>query len=734
MSILHFTNDSDHLDAASVYDSAQGKTQDEINAGKVNTSDYNPTQKTSAMTNPVGKDANGGLWTTPVASADIVSATENWLNENITQETGYVIDGSFSTAGAAADAKATGDKILEQIEPTILATNDLALDKKRPLPAIFMRGGLKSTSPYFDLEKTSRVSTATYVTVESDTTFFINSGYSVRCYSFNKETGAFISAGSWTTDSVTLSANNKKYLITISATPSDDSITADVRFYAKQVYTPMKNLIDDDLKYAAFSLPVPSGVPNNLYKIDYGINWVQGAFTSEGESDSTFWIKTGEINGGFLYHNRDGENRVFVVQINVSTRALSYYNEENTADEWFYVPYDDRYKYRLRQRKATSSTAIIPADNNVIIFRPYDTLPDYYFDNNYITGKVNTINKRSTDLPINSDSFIFITDYHSSRNTGNSPALIKYIVKNTGISTLIFGGDAYGTLPSTGARTGDESRNIHDIATAKVYNILQDCAPNFFSVMGNHEWNRKNDREDGAQAGDFEDSANGAYTISVKRHELQAKEMTEEGNYYVDNISKKVRYFFIQENGIARVTDSTLEWLANKLNDTPEDFGVIGFVHYAYIAGDLEDGNSFTVANRNNAKQIPDLFNAFDQKISFTSINNAVYNFNNSNGYVIAIFSGHTHTDRGEKIPLNSNLNSNFYTISTASDTYRTGSSEEIYTFENEKKETITRNPMTIYEQAFDVVQIDLDTKTIYMTRIGGGIDRKFPSSENSDS
>ena len=39
--------------------------QDIIDAGKVDTTDYDPTAKTAAMTQAVGKDASGKLWTTP---------------------------------------------------------------------------------------------------------------------------------------------------------------------------------------------------------------------------------------------------------------------------------------------------------------------------------------------------------------------------------------------------------------------------------------------------------------------------------------------------------------------------------------------------------------------------------------------------------------------------------------------------------------------------------------------
>ena len=45
-------------------------------------------------------------------SQNIADATANWLEENITQETGYVLDDSLTVTGAAADAKAVGDILL----------------------------------------------------------------------------------------------------------------------------------------------------------------------------------------------------------------------------------------------------------------------------------------------------------------------------------------------------------------------------------------------------------------------------------------------------------------------------------------------------------------------------------------------------------------------------------------------------------------------------------------------
>lgn len=48
-----------------------------------------------------------------VAPGAITSAVEDWLGEHVDPDTGYVIDDTLSTTGAAADAKKTGDEIAD---------------------------------------------------------------------------------------------------------------------------------------------------------------------------------------------------------------------------------------------------------------------------------------------------------------------------------------------------------------------------------------------------------------------------------------------------------------------------------------------------------------------------------------------------------------------------------------------------------------------------------------------
>ena len=60
--------------------------------------------------NAIFKMANEGSLN-PIIDPVIVSETADWLSEHITQPTSPVVDTSLSIAGAAADAKVTGDKI-----------------------------------------------------------------------------------------------------------------------------------------------------------------------------------------------------------------------------------------------------------------------------------------------------------------------------------------------------------------------------------------------------------------------------------------------------------------------------------------------------------------------------------------------------------------------------------------------------------------------------------------------
>lgn len=61
----------------------------------------------------------------PTVILQTTSETSRWLAEHIAQETGYVLDTSLTVSGAAADAKAVGDKVNELSEDILIEHKEL---------------------------------------------------------------------------------------------------------------------------------------------------------------------------------------------------------------------------------------------------------------------------------------------------------------------------------------------------------------------------------------------------------------------------------------------------------------------------------------------------------------------------------------------------------------------------------------------------------------------------------
>ena len=336
-------------------------------------------------------------------------------------------------------------------------------------------------------------------------------------------------------------------------------------------------------------------------------------------------------------------------------------------------------------------------------------LPDYYDE--YLPEKIAGINALEDDISINSDSFIFLTDYHITRNAQHSMELIKSIINGTGLTKFVFGGDAYAT--------NVESKATNQKYVTSVYSAFQKCAPNFFCLLGNHEWNKLTSADTEYVTESYENTIAGVYNFCIKRTEFEVSGMTEEGNYYLDNKAKGIRYFFLQENGLAKITDDTLSWFANELMSIPSGYYVVVFMHYAYITGGTGT-DSIQKRINTSVKRISTLFGAFDRKES-TTIDENTYDFSNTNGHAVCIISGHVHHDASlTKLESDDGI----LTIATTGDLYRDGSGN-VYSYTIDGT-TYYRTPGTVREQAFDVVHIDLEEKKVYMTRIGGGADREF--------
>ena len=346
-----------------------------------------------------------------------------------------------------------------------------------------------------------------------------------------------------------------------------------------------------------------------------------------------------------------------------------------------------------------------------------EEIPSYYFTTSYLPDKINAINGREDSASVNHDSFIFLTDYHFQKNAQYSPAIIKRIVKQTGICKLFFGGDA-----GRSASLANMYRAARE--NGEVYQKLWEAVPHFYGVVGNHEWNDTQDQTHETSRQDEVYTRAGVVNFYIDRQEPIVSEMSAEGNYWVDNKKARIRYFFLQDTGQAKLSNDTVEWLGDQLQVLPANYYVVVVSHYAYTGGVT---GSDTMTGRGNLSviRISQLLGALKSRTSVTvnkysdagaTIGTMTFDYSNASATPVCIVSGHTHWDASLTTDQSGY---GILTIATTTDAY--GYAQNADTHQSEPRE-----PGTVEEQAFDVYQIDLDSRTVYLTRIGGGNNRSF--------
>jgi len=143
---------------------------------------------------------------------------------------------------------------------------------------------------------------------------------------------------------------------------------------------PLSNALAGDIadlksatNFSVYDLNPLQTLNEDLYKIE-DMTWEQGGFNTSGDTGSDVWIRTGLLLGGFLYHNNGGTNRVTVARYIDATGVLKDYMYTDNTDEWVWVPYENGYHVRFRQRKSANTTAITPGENAVTVYRALDII------------------------------------------------------------------------------------------------------------------------------------------------------------------------------------------------------------------------------------------------------------------------------------------------------------------------------------------------------------------------
>lgn len=325
------------------------------------------------------------------------------------------------------------------------------------------------------------------------------------------------------------------------------------------------------------------------------------------------------------------------------------------------------------------------------------TIPTYW--ETKITSICSTIKKYQKSLGKQCSQFIFITDTHIQNNFQKSPALINKIKKETGIYTVIDGGDIV---------TGDGNARKDDIIK-DLQEHIELFGKNTLRVIGNHD--ACYTTIDGLYY-KFNLTAQELYNYMMfPSDSLNNRVYGEDGNYYyVDDISNNIRYIILNDQDVEDTIDSNgyavnnristhkystkqINWIENIALNATQDIVIIS--HMPPIDKNIRGG------------KYAEIITNYDKVVEL--INN--YNLNSNTGDVIGWFCGHLHEDfiwTHESFPIisiqsDSKANGNNDTDGT--NTYKTGG--------------------TTKEQAFDVVSINKKLKKIYLTRVGYGEDRE---------
>ena len=216
------------------------------------------------------------------------------------------------------------------------------------------------------------------------------------------------------------------------------------------------------------------------------------------------------------------------------------------------------------------------------------------------------------------------------------------------------------------------------------------------------------------------------WELYFEKQSLDARRVfSDNGTYfYVDNISQKIRFIVLNsnyggeyatyDNGIAvnnRFAQSCygqeqLDWFADVALDMPEGYGAIIIAH-------VPPNITYTV----DKIQFIGIINAYNRRVKYSGsytagvdgwTNNSVsVDFRKAKGEIIAMFAGHVHQDTIDTTTLTCPL----ITITSAGASVNDG-------------EALDRTFYTDTETSFDVVTINRETRTIYLTRVGAGEDR----------
>jgi hypothetical protein len=354
------------------------------------------------------------------------------------------------------------------------------------------------------------------------------------------------------------------------------------------------------------------------------------------------------------------------------------------------------------------------------------TVPDYWQD--AVDATVSKIQTLQNGMGVNCVNFAFFTDIHydsrsaDSQYTNELGNVVAAVMDECNIPLAVNGGDtSQATSASSEQGVADDFGNVSEV-------LSPIDSTKLLTANGNHDavWGSANNRV----------SASALWNLSHRGNALDLRRVVggDGSYYYVDNVTQKTRFIVLNTSYYETATTGgwiynlgveQVEWLANKALITGKDtfdghgnvirsddklsgWSVVIIMHVPPLTVTAINGTKYgnTVTN---IAQFVGVVKAYCNKTAYSNSNISVDYRNVETAEIVAVFSGHTHTDD----IVTSDLPCPVIITNCASN--------KSYDEDN----NYTRTKGTNTETVVDFVSIDKTNGIVYLTRLGAGVDRQ---------
>lgn len=239
------------------------------------------------------------------------------------------------------------------------------------------------------------------------------------------------------------------------------------------------------------------------------------------------------------------------------------------------------------------------------------------------TAEINSALEAAGD---NRAAFLWYTDAHWKSNYGQSPTLLKYLSKNTGIKKTFFGGDI--AVDASG-----------EIDILRAWQELVSDIPNHHSVIGNHD-NQVSELPTAQDRADF------FFGPELTGDVVFGTDATNGKNYYyIDNHIEQTRYICMSTGRMWVYADEA-QWCIDVLNSTPSGWHIVIVSHLWLDNNYASTGTVINTTPPDYIQFLLDVFDAYNYRESGTTSKHSLpYDFSNAAAKIEFIIGGHVHQD-----------------------------------------------------------------------------------------